>query len=212
MTGVQEDVEDSWTVVTRKNKNKNAVFQVNKAASSKKDPVFEATSKLNEKKGRTEGQSTSLCCFDQVLQGTKVHLFQVPSSSVVDVFPGANDSAEMFKLQNPLFQQALKEDPHFATQVKSLELMLRVHDRVASEFAGETDIVDAALLLERLILRMRSWFALWPLVFLDPLIVNSSLKFVSLSGPSVRLHAHATASESTGIIGSLVWVISSKFR
>ena len=37
----------------------------------------------------------------------------------------------MFKLQNPLFQHALKEDPHFATQVKALELMVKVRDRVA---------------------------------------------------------------------------------
>ena len=62
-------------------------------------------------------------------------LFQVPSS-VVDDSPGGNDSAEMFKLQNPLFQHALKEDPHFATQVKSLELMLRVRDRVADRRGG----------------------------------------------------------------------------
>ena len=72
---------------------------------------FEATSKLNEKK-------VSLSCFGQVPQGTKMPLFQVPSS-VVDDSPGGNDSAEMFKLQNPLFQHAVKEDPHFATQVKS---------------------------------------------------------------------------------------------
>ena len=35
-------------------------------------------------------------------------LFQVPSS-VVDDSPGGNDSAEMFKLQNPLFQHAFKK-------------------------------------------------------------------------------------------------------
>ena len=55
--------------------------------------------------------------------GTKMPFFQVPSSG--------NDSAEMVKLQNPLFQRALKNDPHFETQVKALELMLKVRDRVA---------------------------------------------------------------------------------
>ena len=62
-------------------------------------------------------------------------LFQVPSS-VVDGSPGGNDSAEMFKLQNPLFQHALKEDLHFATQVKSLELLLQVRDRVGHRKGG----------------------------------------------------------------------------
>ena len=52
VTGVQEDEEDPWTLVTRKKKKKNDVLQVNKAVSSKKDPGFEATSKLHEKKGR----------------------------------------------------------------------------------------------------------------------------------------------------------------
>ena len=55
--------------------------------------------------------------------GTKMPFFQVPSSG--------NDSAEMVKLQNPLFQRAFKKDPHFETQVKALELMLKVRDRVA---------------------------------------------------------------------------------
>ena len=39
-------------------------------------------------------------------------------------------------MQNPLFQHASKEDLHFATQVKSLELMLRVRDRVADRKGG----------------------------------------------------------------------------
>ena len=134
-------------LVKRMNRNskKSDVLQVNKAVSSKKDPVFEAKNKLHEKKGRREGQSPSLCCFRLVHQGTKVPLLQVPSSSVVDGFSGAIDSAEMFKLQNSLFQQALKGDPHFATQVKSRELMLRVCERVASVSAGETDPEDAEL-------------------------------------------------------------------
>ena len=84
VAGVPEDPQDSWTVVESKSKSKkkkkSGVLQVNKAVFCKKDPVFEATSKLKEKKG-------SLCCFDQVPQGTKMPLFQVPSSSVVDVFP-----------------------------------------------------------------------------------------------------------------------------
>ena len=70
--GVQEDSQDSWTVVTNKKKSlKIPLF--------KKDAVFEATNKLKEKKD-------SLCCFGQVPQGTKMPLFQVPSSSVSDVF------------------------------------------------------------------------------------------------------------------------------
>ena len=124
MTGVQEDQEDSWTVVKRKNKNK------------KKSDVLQ----LNEKKGRREGHSPSPCCFRKVPTGTKVLLSQVPSSSGVDVFSGANDSAETFKSQNSLFQLALEEDPHFAKQVKSLELMLRVRERLAS-----SAVADAAV-------------------------------------------------------------------
>ena len=73
-----------------KNKKKSK-----KECHFKKDAVFEATSKLNEKE-------VSLSCFGQVPQGTKMPLFQVPSS-VVDGSTGGNDSAEMFKLQNPLF-------------------------------------------------------------------------------------------------------------
>ena len=118
-----------------KNKKKSDVLQVNKAVSSKKDPVFEATSKLNGKKGRREGLLPSLCCFDHVPQGTKMHLFQVLSSSVVNVFPGANDSAmgdTQHKDQNTFFQCCLEEDPHFAHQVQSLERMLRVRDRLSS--------------------------------------------------------------------------------
>ena len=90
--GVQEVPQDSWTMVKNKKKSR-------KESHLKKDAVFEATSKLNEKE-------VSLSCFGQVPQGTKMLLFQVPSS-VVDGSPGGNDSAEMFKLQNPLFQHAL---------------------------------------------------------------------------------------------------------
>ena len=56
--------------------------------------------------------------------GTKMPFFQVPSSG--------NDSVENAKLQNPLFQRTLKEDPHFETQVKALERMLTVRERVAA--------------------------------------------------------------------------------
>ena len=62
-------------------------------------------------------------------------LFQVPSSSVVDVFPGVNDSAKgdtQHKDQSMFFQSCLEEDPLFAHQVQSLERMLRVRDRLAS--------------------------------------------------------------------------------
>ena len=80
------------------------------------------------------------CCFsgpeasDMLKQtGTKMpFFFQVPSSG--------NDSAEMVKLQNPLFQRALKDDPHFETQVKALERMLKVCERVV----GRTDAVSGA--------------------------------------------------------------------
>ena len=74
------------------------------------------------------------CCFsgpdasDLVKQtGTKMPFFQVPSSD--------NDSAEIAKLQNPLFQRTLKDDPQFETQVKALERMLKVRERVV----GATD-------------------------------------------------------------------------
>ena len=119
--GVQEVSQDSWTVVENEKKSK-------KKSHFKKDPVFEATSKLNEKK-------VSLSCFGQVPQGTKMPLFQVPSSSVVDVFPGVNDSAKgdtQHKDQSMFFQSCLEEDPLFAHQVQSLERMLRVRDRLAS--------------------------------------------------------------------------------
>ena len=61
--------------------------------------------------------------------------FQVPSSSVVDVFPGVSDSAKgdtQHKDQNMFFQCCLEEDPLFAHQVQSLERMLRVRERLAS--------------------------------------------------------------------------------
>ena len=71
------------------------------------------------------------CCFsgpdasDLMKQtGTKMPFFQVPSSG-----------NEMAKLQNPLFQRTLKDGPHFETQVKALERVLKVRERVV----GETD-------------------------------------------------------------------------
>ena len=73
------------------------------------------------------------------------------------------------------------------------------------------DAIELRLrLLVRLLLRVRSWF--WRL--LERLIVRLWSRFalagsvdreLRRSGPSVRLNAHATASESTGIIGSLVF-------
>ena len=79
------------------------------------------------------------CCFsgpeasDMLKEtGTRMPFFQVPSSG--------NDSAEMVKLQNPLFQRALKDDPHFETQVKALERMLKVRERVV----GRREAVSGA--------------------------------------------------------------------
>ena len=66
--------------------------------------------------------------------------FQVPSSG--------NDSAEMVKMQNPLFQRALKDDPHFETQVKALELMLKVRDRVVDRTAAVSGATSAKCGLE----------------------------------------------------------------
>ena len=73
--------------------------------------------------------------------GTKMPFFQVPSSG--------NDSAEMFKLQNPLFQHAFSRIPILQ---HSLELMLRVRDRVAdrtsvavTEFCVSEGIDDVRL-------------------------------------------------------------------
>ena len=107
--GVQEDPQDSWTVVESKSKSKKKkksdVLQVNKAVSSKKDAVFEGS------------------------PSHKDAPFQVPSSSVVDDFPGVNDSVKgdtKHKDQNMFFQCCLEEDPLFAHQVQSLERMLRV--------------------------------------------------------------------------------------
>ena len=65
--------------------------------------------------------------------GTKMPFFQVPSSG--------NDSVENAKLQNPLFQRTLKEDPHFETQVKALERMLTVRERVAA-VSGVSDVTS----------------------------------------------------------------------
>ena len=109
----------------------------------KKEAVFEATDKLKEKKD-------SLSCFGQVPQGTKMPLFQVPSSSVSDVFTGVNDSANgdaQHKDQNLFFKSCLEEDPLFAHQVQSLERMLRVRDKLASGVlpgicAGGTSAVE----------------------------------------------------------------------
>ena len=110
----------------------------------KRDAVFEATNKLKEKKD-------SLSCFGQVPQGTKMPLFQVPSSSVSDVFTGDNDSTKgdtQHKDQNLFFKSCLEEDPLFAHQVQSLERMLRVREKLASGvlpgtiFAGSTSAVE----------------------------------------------------------------------
>ena len=109
----------------------------------KKEAVFEATNKLKEKK-------ESLSCFGQVPQGTKMPLFQVPSSSASDVFTGVNDSANgdtQHKDQNLFFKSCLEEDPLFAHQVQSLERMLRVRDKLASGVlpgicAGSTSAVE----------------------------------------------------------------------
>ena len=60
--------------------------------------------------------------------GTKMPFFQVPSSD--------NDTVEDAKLQNPLFQRTLKEDPTFETQVKALERMLKVRERVVASDAA----------------------------------------------------------------------------
>ena len=60
--------------------------------------------------------------------GTKMPFFQVPSSG--------NDAVENAKLQNPLFQRTLKEDPTFETQVKALERMLKVRERVVESDAA----------------------------------------------------------------------------
>ena len=60
--------------------------------------------------------------------GTKMPFFQVPSSD--------NDAVENAKLQNPLFQRTLKEDPTFETQVKALERMLKVRERVVESDAA----------------------------------------------------------------------------
>ena len=135
--GVEEVSQDSWTVVENKKKNK-------KKSLVKKGPVFEATSKLEEKK-------VSLDCFGQVPQGTKMPFFQVPSSSVVDVFTGVNDSTKgdtQHKDQNMFFKSCLEDDPLFAHQVQSLERMLRVRDKLASGAlpggicAGSTSAVE----------------------------------------------------------------------
>ena len=107
-------------------------MSTSKAVSSEKDAVFEATSKLKEKK-------ISLSCFDQVPQGTNMPLFQVPSSSVVDVFPGVSDSAKcdtQHKDQN-MFLQCCLEDPLFAQQVQSPERLLRVRERVSAGQRGD---------------------------------------------------------------------------
>ena len=136
------------------NKKKNVVLQVNKAVSSKKDPVFDATSKFNEKNGRRgEGANRPLRVVFVRFPRSLLHLVQT-------FFSGANDSAVPCNSQNSLLQLALEEDPHFANQVKSLELMLRVRERLQSSaaadatvrvpdepagFAGETDLMDAAL-------------------------------------------------------------------
>ena len=63
------------------------------------------------------------CCFsgpdasDLVKQkGTKMPFFQVPSSG--------NDCAEMAKLQNPLFQRTLKDDPVNVSLVGQMLLFL----------------------------------------------------------------------------------------
>ena len=72
MTGVQEDFEGDWTIVKRKKTNKK------KDVFTKVAPVFEATSRLLKDS-----------CVSQAPQGTKVSLFQVPSSSNVDICAAA---------------------------------------------------------------------------------------------------------------------------
>ena len=78
-------------------------------------------------------------------------LFQVPSSSVADVFTGDNDSSKgdtQHKDQNLFFKSCLEDDSLFAHQVQSLERMLRVRDKLASGAlpggicAGSTSAVE----------------------------------------------------------------------
>ena len=161
-------------------------------------------------------------------------LFQVPSSSVVDDFPGVNDSAKgdtQHNDQNMFFQSCLEEDPLFAHQVQSLERMLRVRDRLASgalhsrcgngggacpapasrhalalpdsdedsggsslahcDGPGLSDSVDVSVGASR--------GAAHPVSDSDSGFVCPARR----SGPCFPSHARATASGSTGIIGSL---------
>ena len=81
----------------------------------------------------------------------------------------------------------------------------RRSDRVASAFAGEIFFLRFWQVLERLILRMRRWRWLLSEEADHEVLESAHLaRAPRRSGPS----AHATASESTGIIGSLVLVTS----
>ena len=58
------------------------------------------------------------------------------------------------KEQNVLFQSCLADDPNFAKQVRSLELMLRVRDRLSgSSFPGSGGCSNKFPMMTRLSLR-----------------------------------------------------------
>ena len=131
--GVQEDPQDSWTVVenNKKSKKKSDVLQVSKAVSSQKDAVFEATSKLKEKKG-------SLSCFDRSPRAQRCSFFRSFLRLLWTFFlvSTTRRSVTHSTRIRTMFLQCCLEDPLFAHQVQSLERLLRVRERVSAGQRG----------------------------------------------------------------------------
>ena len=121
-------------------------------------------------------------------------LFQVPSSSLVDVFPGVSDSTKgdtQHKDQNMFFQCCLEEDPLFAHQVQSLERMVRVRDRLA--VGMEVTPVLLRLLVMLLPLRTMTLAGLLLSTRCPRLVLESMIRTVRC--PSVLLVLEAVSLE-----------------
>ena len=200
---------------------------------SLKKGVFKATSEILSGEG---GQRPPPGLFSSGSPSHKGGFFSGLSSSTVDDFDvqvktGADNSAAQYEAQNPFFQRVLEEDLHFANQVKSLELMLRVRERLESG-AGESAVcadshpapspgrdvpcvrvLDGPVpLCQFLGLCSVVWVTMPKLLMQlfgvpdEPAFARSrslgsgsagsigrELQSARPSGPSVRLHAHATA-------------------
>ena len=126
---------EGWVLVSRKMKCRSALL------SSSHKPLQENKKRLVLSCARSlfsdKGQSSPPCVLFSSRSGVSAQ--SAPGSFVKAA--GSMLSGEALaikhKEQNVLFQSCLADDPNFAKQVRSLELMLRVRDRLSgSSFPG----------------------------------------------------------------------------